>query len=113
MTSSQSSSAAPSLARLTFDGGSYDGLALNLLPHSFGVLKMADGSRFVGQWDQGNFVLGQATRPGDLKCTGEVRPWIVLWFCWCHYVYCLSNILLSLVMVTNCTVWDPASIFLA
>jgi len=71
MTSSQSSSAAPSLARLTFDGGSYDGLALNLLPHSFGVLKMADGSRFVGQWDQGNFVLGQATRPGDLKCTGE------------------------------------------
>ena len=74
MTSLQSDAGSLSLARLTFQGGSYDGLALGSLPHSFGALKMADGTRFIGRWEQGSFVCGQATRPGDLKCTGEVRP---------------------------------------
>jgi len=117
MTSPQSSAAVPSLAvpslaRLMFDGGSYDGLALDRLPHSFGALKMPDGNRFVGQWEQGIFVLGQATRPGDLKCTGEVRWWIVLVLIVVFY-FCFPNIRLSLVTITNCTVWDLALIFLA
>jgi hypothetical protein len=73
MASPQSDFGPVSLSRLVFQGGSYDGLAFGGLPHSFGVLKMADGSRFVGLWQQGNFILGQATRPGNLKCTGEVR----------------------------------------
>jgi hypothetical protein len=111
MTSPQSSAAVPSLARLMFDGGSYDGLALDRLPHSFGALKMPDGNRFVGQWEQGIFVLGQATRPGDLKCTGEVRWWIGLVLI--VVFYCFPNIRLSLVTITNCTVWDLALIFLA
>jgi hypothetical protein len=50
------------------------GLALGSLPHSLGVLKMADGTSYFGRWEQGSFVCGQAIRPGDLKCTGEVRP---------------------------------------
>jgi hypothetical protein len=67
------SDAAPlSLARLVFQGGSYDGLSLGGLPHSFGVLKKNDGSRFVGEWAAGDFILGQSTRQGDLKCTGQV-----------------------------------------
>jgi hypothetical protein len=73
MTSSHSDSESLLLARLLFEGGSYDGLAFGGLPHSFGALKLDDGCRFVGQWDHGYFVLGQATRSGSLKCTGEVR----------------------------------------
>jgi hypothetical protein len=74
MASPLSEAASVSLARLLFRGGSYDGLSHSGLPHSFGVLKNADGSRFVGQWNEGDFVLGQATRPGNLKCIGQVRP---------------------------------------
>jgi len=55
-----------------FDGGLYDGLAVDALPHSFGVLNMPDGRRFAGLWEQGSFVLGYAARAGDLKCTGQV-----------------------------------------
>ena len=73
MSSPQPDSGSFTLSRLVFQGGSYDGLAIGGLPHSFGVLNMADGSRFVGLWEKGNFSLGQATRPGNLKCTGEVR----------------------------------------
>ena len=73
MSSPQPDTGLLSLSRLVFQGGSYDGLAICGLPHSFGVLKSADGSRFVGEWEMGNFILGQATRPGSLKCTGEVR----------------------------------------
>jgi hypothetical protein len=68
----QSDPASLSLARLSFQGGSYDGLSRGGLPHSFGALKNADGSRFVGEWNEGDFVLGHATRPGDLKCSGQV-----------------------------------------
>ena len=65
--------ATPRLARLMFEGGArYDGMAVDAVPHSFGALHMADGSRYVGQWEQGRFVLGEATRTGDLKCTGQV-----------------------------------------
>jgi hypothetical protein len=73
MTSPQAGAGSISLARLLFQGGSYDGMSLCGLPHSFGVLKNTDGSRFVGEWNKGFFVLGQATRPGDLKCSGQVQ----------------------------------------
>jgi hypothetical protein len=73
MSSPQPDNGSLSLSRLVFQGGSYDGLAICGLPHSFGVLKLADGSRFVGEWEMGSLILGQATRPGSLKCTGEVR----------------------------------------
>jgi hypothetical protein len=85
MSSPQSDAEPVSLARLVFQGGSYDGMALSGLPHSFGVLKNADGSRFVGEWNKGVFVLGQSTRPGDLKCTGQVLPQRFCSLCHLHH----------------------------
>ena len=103
------SDAAPvSLARLAFQGGSYDGLSLGGLPHSFGVLKKNDGSRFVGQWAAGDFILGQATRQGDMKCTGQVQARCYL--CICFSLVNTSSRFSSM-KITNFTAWDPLSIF--
>ncbi len=61
-----------SLARLEFDGGTYDGAAQQQLPHGHGALLARDGARFVGLWTRGAFVIGAANRPGGMKSAGEV-----------------------------------------
>jgi hypothetical protein len=111
MSASQSDLASLSLARLTFQGGSYDGLSRGGLPHSFGALQKTDGSRFVGEWKEGDFSLGQATRPGNLKCCGQVPPRRLQATCaFCFLALLKVQLFFSSMRITSYMAWGQPSI---